>query len=68
MATRSKTAESGILTSVHKAVAGFHEAGIIDKATLREFDALCLTPGEPLSPTRYGAAGAQAGLAAGIRA
>src|SRR5271156_1205931 len=48
MATR---AESGILASVHKPVAGLHKAGLVDKATMREFDALCLTPVEPLSPT-----------------
>lgn len=51
MAAKRKKPESGILTSVHKTVAGLHKAGVIDKATMREFDALCLTPVEPLSPT-----------------
>jgi putative transcriptional regulator len=31
-------------------VAGLHKAGLVDKATMREFDALCLTPVEPLAP------------------
>ena len=48
-ATKSK-ADGGILGSVHKAAAGLHKAGLVDKATMREFDALCLTPVEPLTP------------------
>ncbi len=46
--TRRK-AESGILASVHKTVVGLHEAGVVDKATMREFDVLCLTPVAPMS-------------------
>jgi len=49
MATRRK-ADSGILASVHGTVAGLRKAGLVDKATMREFDALCLTPVEPLTP------------------
>lgn len=49
MGTKRKT-ETGILGSVHKTVAGLHKTGLIDKATMREFDAMCLTPVEPLSP------------------
>lgn len=48
-ATKRKT-ESGILASVHKTAAGLHKAGLMDKATMREFDALCLAPVEPLTP------------------
>jgi putative transcriptional regulator len=51
MAVKSKKAESGVLASVHKTVAGLHKIGLMDKATMREFDAVCLTPVEPLSPT-----------------
>jgi putative transcriptional regulator len=51
MTAREKKAESGILASVHKTVAGLEKAGLVDKATMREFDALCLSPVEPLSPT-----------------
>lgn len=49
MATKRK-ADSGILASVHRTVAGLRKAGLVDKATMREFDALCLTPVEPLAP------------------
>jgi putative transcriptional regulator len=50
MTTRQKKTESGILASVHATVTGLHKAGVVDKATMREFDALCLTPVEPLTP------------------
>ena len=49
MATRKK-AESGILSSVNKRGAVRHAAGLVDKAPMREFEALCLTPVEPLAP------------------
>ena len=51
MATKSKPAENGILASAHKTAIGLHHAGLVDKATMRKFDALCLTPVEPLTPT-----------------
>jgi len=50
MAPTNRTAEGGILTSVHNSATGLHRTGPVDKATMREFDALCLTPVEPLSP------------------
>ena len=51
MATKTnRKAETDILASVHETAAGLHKAGVVDKATMREFDALCLTPVEPLSP------------------
>jgi putative transcriptional regulator len=51
MPVRGKKTESGILASVHETVTGLHAAGLVDKATMREFDVLCLSPVEPLSPT-----------------
>jgi len=50
MAATSRKIESGILRSVHKTAAGLHKSGLVDKATMREFDALCLTPVAPLTP------------------
>lgn len=51
MATKTKTqTDRGILASIHETVAGLHEIGVFDKATMREFDALCLTPVAPLTP------------------
>lgn len=50
MAATKNKVEGGILASVHKTAADFHRAGLVGKATMREFDALCLTPVEPLTP------------------
>jgi putative transcriptional regulator len=50
MAPTNRTAADGILASIHKTAAGLHKGGLVDKATMREFDALCLTPVEPLTP------------------
>src|SRR5437588_12214117 len=50
MATAGKKLKGGVLASVHRTAAGLHGAGLVDKATMREFDALCLTPVEPLIP------------------
>lgn len=47
---KSKRAESPILTSAREAAAGLHRIGLIDKSTMREFDALCLAPVEPIAP------------------
>ena len=44
------TPKSTILTSVRKTASGLRKAGLVDKATMREFDVLCLTPVEPLTP------------------
>ena len=50
MAKTTGKTESGILGTVHKTAAGLHRAGAIDKATMREFDALCLAPVTPMAP------------------
>ena len=38
-----------ILDTVHDAAKGLHKAGVMDTKTMREFDALCLTPVKKLS-------------------
>lgn len=50
MAKTAGKTDSGILGTVHKTAVGLHSAGVIDKATMREFDALCLTPVTPMAP------------------
>jgi len=42
--------EGGILRSVHESASGLSQAGVIDKATMREFDALCLNPVVAMAP------------------
>lgn len=41
---------SPILDAVHETASGFHDAGMMDKMTMRKFDRLCLPPVEPLQP------------------
>ncbi len=47
---KERVRPTGILASVHKTAAGLHAAGVIDKSTMREFDALCLTQVEAMGP------------------
>jgi putative transcriptional regulator len=37
------------MAAIHETAEGLHEAGLMDKQTLRQFDKICLTPVEPLS-------------------
>ena len=52
MVTRKgvKTYRSEIAAAVHETVEGMYEAGVIDKQTMREFDASCLAAAEQLAP------------------
>ena len=47
---KSRNPESDILATVHESVSGLHKAGLVDQATMRSFDALCLTTVDKLSP------------------
>ncbi len=51
MPTKTAKPGSDILAVVHETVSGLHKAGVVDQATMRDFDALCLTAVEALSPT-----------------
>lgn len=46
----SKIYKSRAARVVHETVTDFHEAGVMDKRTLREFDELCLTPMREMPP------------------
>lgn len=48
----AKRYKSKPLASIHETAVGLHEAGVMDKRTLKEFDEMCLTPVKPLSPER----------------
>ena len=43
-----KQYKSSLMASIHETVEGLHEAGVLSKQTMREFDDLCLTPVRPL--------------------
>ena len=45
-----ETYRSEIAAAVHETAEDLHEVGLIDKRTMREFDALCLAPAPALSP------------------
>ncbi len=44
----SKTYRSDALAAVHETASDLHDAGVMDKRTLRKFDELCLTPVRPI--------------------
>lgn len=45
-----KQYRSRLMASVHETAEGLHEAGVMDKRTMRKFDELCLTLVKPLQP------------------
>jgi putative transcriptional regulator len=45
-----KQYRSRVLASVHETAEGLADAGVMSKQTMREFDELCLTPVQPLTP------------------
>ena len=45
-----KQYKSNALAAVHETALGLHEAGVMDKRTLKAFDEMCLTPVEALTP------------------
>jgi len=40
------------MASIHETAGGLHQAGLMSKRTLREFDDLCLTPVQPFPPRK----------------
>lgn len=41
---------SRVMASIHETAEGLHAAGLMDKRTMRTFDAACLTPVRPFTP------------------
>lgn len=46
-----KTYKSEALAAVHEMMEGLHDAGSIDKRTMRDFDEACLAPAPLFSPS-----------------
>lgn len=44
-----RTYRSDALAAVHEAASDLHDAGVMEKRTLRKFDELCLTAVRPMS-------------------
>ena len=47
---RTKIYRSEIASAMHGMVEGFERAGLVDKRTMRRFDASCLIPAHALAP------------------
>jgi putative transcriptional regulator len=47
-----KKYKSNMLEALHETAEGLHRSGGIDKKTMREFDVLCLTPIEDMTPRK----------------
>ncbi len=46
----TKKYRSEAFSAIHETMEALYEVGAVDKQTMREFDAACLTPVTPLSP------------------
>ena len=44
--------KSELMEAIHETATGFHKSGTMDKKTMREFDVLCLTPIQDMSPKK----------------
>jgi len=44
----TKQYRSAAMASIHETAEGLHNAGVMDKQTMRQFDDACLTPVRPL--------------------
>jgi putative transcriptional regulator len=45
-----KQYRSRVMAAIHETAEGLHDAGLVDKRTMRQFDAACLTPVRSLRP------------------
>ncbi|WP_400768489.1 helix-turn-helix domain-containing protein [Methylosinus sporium] len=63
--TRKKF-RSDIAEAVHETATGLRRIGLLDAKTMREFDASCLTPVEPLTGRQITALRRRAGVSQGV--
>ena len=62
----AKRYKSDILRSVHRAAADLTDIGVVDKATMREFDRMCLTKAGKLSAREIRAIRESAGVSQAV--
>jgi len=48
--TKAKSYKSDIKAAIHQTASDLYKAGLMDKQTMREFDASCLTPVHNFTP------------------
>jgi putative transcriptional regulator len=63
---KARKYRSHLSEAIHETATGLHRIGLIDKETMREFDASCLTPVEPLSAKEIAAIRKRAGVSQGV--
>ena len=64
--SKSKTYRSKLAEAIHDTAAGLHRIGLLDKATMREFDLSCLTTVQPLSAKQIVALREREGVSQGV--
>ncbi len=57
---------SPLSAAIHETAAGLHRIGLMDQATMRQFDASCLTAVQPLSAKEIVAIRRRAGVSQGV--
>ena len=50
MKKKTKQYRSPVMASIHETAEGLHDAGLMNKMTMRKFDEMCLTPIPRLKP------------------
>jgi hypothetical protein len=63
---KSKKFRSRLSKAIHETASGLHRAGLLDMATMREFDASCLTAVPQLSPKDIVALRKREGISQGV--
>ena len=61
-----KRFRSRLAGAIHETVAGLHRIGLLDKATVREFDLSCLTAVEQMSAKEIAALREREGVSQGV--
>lgn len=64
----TKKFNSDAAAAVHEAITGLYRVGVVDKATMKEFDKSCLTEAEDLSPVQIQRLRKQAGVSQSVLA
>src|SRR6266702_6141867 len=63
---KAKRFRSRLSEAIHETATGLHRVGLLDKETMREFDASCLTAVEPLSAREIVALREREGVSQGV--
>ena len=64
--SKPKKYRSRLSEAIHETAAGLHRAGLLDKATMRRFDASCLTSVAELSAKEIAALRKREGISQGV--